>query len=137
MDYAIRANASRDVELTLPLPRRSYAPFRGQLLHDQSAEEIARQISQLPRVVATIIPSDVAKIISGQNLSIHDGHEVETAIVTRNTTPIGMITWRNRAHVSGRVTSIKTAPRGAAPIVEVGETNGSLTILNPSYEIVI
>ncbi len=201
MDYAIRATASRDVELTLLLPRRSYAPFLGKLLHDQTAEEIARPISQLPRVVATIIPFDVAKIISGQNLAIHEGHEIETAAVARKATPpapemkikpasavsfmtsepvshyaetvtpIGMITWRNRAHVRGRVTSIKTAPRGSAPIVEVevwdetggvtlqflgrreisgldvgshllaegmvGETNGSLTILNPSYEIVI
>ena len=201
MDYAIRATASRDVELTLLLPRRSYAPFLGKLLHDQTAEEIARPISQLPRVVATIIPFDVAKIISGQDLDIHEGHEIELATVPKNVapiaperkiqpasavsfmtsepvshyaenvTPIGLITWRNRAHVSGRVTSIKTAPRGAAPIVEVevwdetggvtlqflgrreisgldvgsqllaegmvGETNGSLTILNPSYEIVI
>jgi len=183
------------------LPRRSYAPFLGKLLHDQTAEEIARPISQLPRVVATIIPFDVAKIISGENLAIHEGHELEMATLPKkiaspasdskikpasavsfmasepvshyaeNVTPIGMITWRNRAHVSGRVTSIKTAPRGAAPIVEVevwdetggvtlqflgrreisgldvgshllaegmvGEANGSLTILNPSYKIVI
>ena len=86
-------------------------------------------------------------------------------------TPIGKITWRSRAHVQGRVTSIKTAPRGSAPTVEVevwdetggvtlqflgrreiaglgvgsqlraegmvGEENGSLIILNPSYEIII
>ena len=94
-DRFLQFTASRDVELTLLLPRRSYAPFLGKLLHDQTAEEIARPISQLPRVVASTIPFDVAKIISGQNLSIHEGHEgheVETAIVARNTTQIGMIT---------------------------------------------
>lgn len=201
MDYAIRATTSPDVELTLLLPRRSYTPILGKLLHDQTAEEIARPISQLSRVVATIIPFDVAKIISGQSVVIHDSHvsgatkvvqEVQAKIQAQkiepasavsfmshepvshyaeNVMPIGKITWRNRAHVRGRVTSIKTAPRGSAPIVEVevwdetggvtlqflgrreisgldvgsqlfaegmvGETNGSLTILNPSYEIVI
>ena len=67
VDYAIRATAGNDVELTLLLPRRSYSKFLGWLLHDQTAEDIARPISQLERVVATIIPFDVEKIISGQS----------------------------------------------------------------------
>jgi len=202
MDYAIRSTASQDVELTLLLPRRSYAPLLGKLLHDQTAEEIARPISQLPRVVATIIPFDVAKIISDKEIVLHEPHapaspaeaasakrealtvpklKPASAVSFKNNEPvshysekilpIGKITWRNRAHVKGRVTSIRTAPRDSAPIVEVeiwdetggvtlqflgrreiagldvgsqllaegmvGETEGSLTILNPSYEIII
>lgn len=202
MDYAIRSTASPDVELTLLLPRRSYAPWLGKLLHDQTAEEVARPISQLPRVVATIIPFDVAKIISGKEIVLHEPHvptsQAESAYAkeealtipklkpasavsfknsepvshySENILPIGKITWRSRAHVKGRVTSIRTAPRDSAPIVEVeiwdetggvtlqflgrreiagldvgsqllaegmvGETEGSLTILNPSYEIII
>ena len=66
VDYAIRATADKDVELTLLLPRRSYSKLLGWLLHDQTAEDIARPISQLERVVpATIVPFDVEKIISG------------------------------------------------------------------------
>jgi amino acid transporter len=194
MDYAIRATTAPDVELTLLLPRRSYSPFLGKLLHDQTAEEIARPISQLPRVVATIVPFDVAKIIAAEDIVIHDKLEpLVTASVSapkipvasvvsfrssepvshyaESITPIGKITWRNRAQVQGRVTSIKTAPSGSAPTVDVevwdetggvtlqflgrreiagldvgsrlraegmvGEESGSLTILNPSYEIVI
>ncbi|MDP1712887.1 MAG: amino acid permease [Candidatus Nanopelagicaceae bacterium] len=202
MDYAIRSTASQDVELTLLLPRRSYAPLLGKLLHDQTAEEIARPISQLPRVVATIIPFDVAKIISDKEVIVHEPHVLASktelvsaaqeaptvpklkpasAVSFRNSEPvshysekilpIGKITWRSRAHVKGRVTSIRTAPRDSAPIVEVeiwdetggvtlqflgrreiagldvgsqvlaegmvGEAEGSLTILNPSYEIII
>lgn len=197
MDFAIRATSAQDVELTLLLPRRSYTPVLGKLLHDQTAEEIARPISQLPRVVATIVPFDVARIISSQGVVVHEKHEppptgvaapklaprIEAASAVsfmsnepvshyaENVTPIGKITWRNRAHVKGRVTSIKTAARDSAPIVEVevwdetggvtlqflgrreiagldvgsqllaegmvGETEGSLTILNPSYEIII
>lgn len=199
VDYAIRTTSSEDVELTLLLPRRAYAPFLGKLLHDQTAEEIARPISQLPRVVATIVPFDVVKILAGSDVLIHESHESAGTMPSapdqtyvqkiapasaisfmnaepvshyaENLTPIGKITWRNRAHVKGRVTSVKTAPSSSAPIVEVevwdetggvtlqflgrreiagldvgsqllaegmvGEANGSLTILNPSYEIII
>lgn len=149
MDYAIRATAAPDVEVTLLLPRRSYARFLGKLLHDQTAEEIARPISQLPRVVATIVPFDVAKIIAGKDVIAREKHEptlIPTPIpkitpasavsfkssepvshYAENMTPIGKIAWRTRAHVQGRVTSIKTAPRGSAPNVEVevwDETGG-------------
>jgi amino acid transporter len=197
VDYAIRATAGNDVELTLLLPRRSYSKILGWLLHDQTAEDIARPISQLERVVATIVPFDVEKIISGQSswrpaLNKKDEIKVETPVraqsaftkssittkpnepvshYTENISPIGNITWRKRAHVRGRVNSIKSAPSGSSPLVEVevwdesggvtlqflgrreifgldvgsqlkaegmvGESNGQLIILNPSYEIII
>ena len=66
VDYAQTVTAAEDVELTLLLPRRAYSKFLGRLLHDQTAESIAGPISQIPRVVATIIPFDVQKIIAGQ-----------------------------------------------------------------------
>ena len=84
--------------------------------------------------------------------------------------PIGKISWRNRAQVQGRVTSIKTAPNNSIPSVDVeiwdesggvtlqflgrreisgldvgsilnaegmvGENQGNLVILNPSYKII-
>jgi hypothetical protein len=160
----------------------------GRLLHDQTAEEIAAPISQLPRVVATIVPFDVDRITSGKVLFTSEkltpapvapkaikknppvnlepvGHYAE------NVTPIGDIEWRKRAQVQGRVTSIKTAPRGSAPTLEVeiwdetggvslqflgrreiaglevgsqmraegmvGEDEGSMVILNPSYELLV
>ena len=194
VDYAIRMTDNPDTELTLLLPRRAYSRLFGRLLHDQTAEEIAAPISQLPRVVATIIPFDVNKITSGRSVVIHDAHSQESATVetatkivvpttpelvkdyvpvghyAENLTPIGNIQWRKRAQVQGRVTSIKVAPRGSAPMLQVemwdntggvtlqflgrreiaglevgtelraegmvGEENGSLTILNPSYELV-
>jgi hypothetical protein len=197
VDYAIRATASNDVELTLLLPRRSYSKVLGWLLHDQTAEDIARPISQLERVVATIIPFDVEKIISGQSSwkapAVKKSESKQNVpartqsaftkppVATKssepishyaeNITPIGNITWRKRAHVQGRVNSIKSAPSGSSPLVEVemwdesggvtlqflgrreitglevgsqlkaegmvGEDNGQLIILNPSYEIIV
>jgi amino acid transporter len=193
VDYAIRMTEKSDIELTLLLPRRSYSRFLGRLLHDQTAEEIAAPISQLQRVVATIVPFDVDKITSGNRVVTHEKRESRitekpkpsvakpTKEITRqvapvshyeeNVTPIGEIEWRKRAHVQGQVTSIKTAPSGGAPLLEVevwdqtggvtlhflgrreiaglevgsklraegmvGEEEGVLTILNPSYELLV
>jgi hypothetical protein len=193
VDYAIKMTEKSDVELTLLLPRRSYSAFLGRLLHDQTAEEIAAPISQLQRVVATIVPFDVDKITSGNAVAVQTKHEsritekakpapvkpiretnTQVSPVSHyeaNVTPIGEIEWRKRAHVQGQVTSIKTAPRGGAPLLEVevwdqtggvtlqflgrreiaglevgsklraegmvGEEEGALTILNPSYELLV
>jgi amino acid transporter len=193
VDYAIRMTEKSDVELTLLLPRRSYSGFLGRLLHDQTAEEIAAPISQLQRVVATIVPFDVDRITSGSS-SIVQSKPAEKSAPTKienqfkpvedviksvepishyaeDVTPIGKIQWRKRAHVQGQVTAIKSAPRGSAPILQVevwdqtggvtlqflgrreiaglevgsqiraegmvGEEEGALTILNPSYQLLV
>jgi len=197
VDYAIRATSDKDVELTLLLPRRSYSKLFGWLLHDQTAEDIARPISQLERVVATIVPFDVEKMISGhvplvapikkknalkndQPIRAQSAFTKADTVVRKsepishyaeNMTPISSITWRKRAHVQGKVNSIKAAPSDSSPLVEVeiwdesggvtlqflgrreisglevgsemraegmvGENNGQLVILNPSYEIIV
>ena len=188
LDYSIRMTEKPDVELTLLLPRRAYSGFLGRLLHDQTAEEIAAPISQLPRVVATIVPFDVERIASGKT-SFNPPKPAAPVVAARtvqkvvpvdvepvshyaeNVTPIGKIEWRKRAQVQGRVTSIKSAPRGSAPTLEVeiwdetggvslqflgrreiaglevgsqlraegmvGEEEGSMVILNPSYELLV
>ena len=153
LDYAIRMTEQKDVELTLLLPRRSYSGFLGRLLHDQTAEDIAAPISQLSRVVATIMPFDVSKMISGKSLVIeshkHDALVAPKPVAAKaeakpvvaqsaepishyaeNMTPIGNITWRKRAHIQGRVTAIRTAPSGAAPVinVEIWDETGGVTL---------
>ncbi|MEY4658036.1 MAG: hypothetical protein RL466_849 [Actinomycetota bacterium] len=191
LDYAIRMTDKPDVELTILLPRRSYSRFLGRLLHDQTAEEIAAPISQLERVVATIVPFDVNRITSGKSVMVAREEKSapvapvqsakpvqvapkEFAPITHyadDVTPIGSIEWRKRSKVHGRVTSISTAPRGSAPMLQVevwdetggitlnflgrreiaglevgmemraegmvGEEEGQLTILNPSYELLV
>jgi hypothetical protein len=150
LDYSIRATADGNHELTLLLPRRSYSRVLGKILHDQTAEQIASPISQLPRVVATIIPFDVAKLLDGDTLEIHTEDEtapkVSSATVAEpakrmippaNLEPvshysekvikIGEVIWRKRAHVQGRVTAIRTSPTNQAPMLEVemwDETGG-------------
>jgi hypothetical protein len=189
VDYSIRATQKPDVELTLLIPRRAYKGFLGRLLHDESAEQIARPISELPRVVATIVPFDVERIIAGKKeapvpVALTQKVEMPTPVRAQSKwianneevshyqekmMPIGNIQWRKRAHVVGKVTAIRPASMASAPTLEVeiwdesggvtlqflgrreiaglevgstlvaegmvGEHNGALTILNPSYEI--
>ena len=193
VDYAIRMTEKHDIELTLLLPRRSYSGFLSRLLHDQTAEEIAAPISQLQRVVATIVPFDIDRITSGSNLIVQSKPAEKSAPVkienqfkavkdvvkpaepishyAENLTPIGEIKWRNRAHVQGRVTALKSAAKGSAPLLQVevwdesggvtlhflgrreiaglevgaqiraegmvGEEDGQMTILNPSYQLLV
>jgi hypothetical protein len=47
------------VGVTAVLPRRSYTPLLGRLLHDRSADKIASVVSQIPHAAATIVPFDV------------------------------------------------------------------------------
>ena len=191
VDYAIRTTQAPNVELTLLLPRRAYSAVLGRLLHDQTADEIAKPISQLPRVVATIVPFDVTRVLANEPLlephveekptaahtsrlrrvSDEVNEVVDTSHYSESVIPINTATWRHRAHVRGKVTAIRTAPSGSHPRVEievwdetggitlqflgrreviglevgstlcaegmVAEDEGTLTILNPSYEIVI
>jgi RecG-like helicase len=142
--------------------------------------------------VATIVPFDVNKITSGKPLVVQHEKAVLTTVASQekvkpaqeapkvfapvthyaeDVTPIGKIEWRKRSKVHGRVTSISTAPRGSAPMLQVevwdetggitlnflgrreiaglevgmemraegmvGEEEGQLTILNPSYELLV
>src|SRR6266487_4343802 len=47
------------VGVTAILPRRSYSPLLGRLLHDGTADKIARVVSRIPYAAATIVPFDV------------------------------------------------------------------------------
>ncbi len=66
LELAARATEDPGTDVTLLLPRRTYSPILGRLLHDRTADEIARATSRLPRVVATIIPFDVDGILSSK-----------------------------------------------------------------------
>jgi hypothetical protein len=51
--------AQPGVQVTVVLPRRSYSPLIGRLLHDRTADKIAAVVSRIPHAAATIIPFDV------------------------------------------------------------------------------
>ncbi len=58
-DLAEREVADPGTHVTVILPRRSYSPLLGRLLHDRTADKIAAAVSRIPRSAATIVPYDV------------------------------------------------------------------------------
>ncbi|MGC2568726.1 MAG: OB-fold nucleic acid binding domain-containing protein, partial [Mycobacterium sp.] len=56
-------NQHPDTNVTLLLPRRAYGPFE-RLLHDRTADKIAKAVSRTPGAAATIVPYDVQSRIS-------------------------------------------------------------------------
>ncbi|HEV2450367.1 MAG TPA: amino acid permease [Streptosporangiaceae bacterium] len=58
-DLVTREIADPGTHVTVILPRRSFSPLLGRLLHDHTADKIAGAVSRIPRSAATIIPYDV------------------------------------------------------------------------------
>jgi amino acid transporter len=58
-ELAEREVADLGTHVTVILPRRSYSPLLGRLLHDRTADKIAAAVSRVPRSAATIVPYDV------------------------------------------------------------------------------
>ncbi|BAX91243.1 DNA-binding protein [Mycobacterium shigaense] len=48
-----------DTKVTVLLPRRSYSALVGRLLHDRTADKIARAVSRIPGAAAQILPYDI------------------------------------------------------------------------------
>ena len=112
------------------LPRRSYPPLTGRLLHDHTADRIARRVSRVPGAAATIIPFDVR-------------HKVETIHARRTRAaahreqdppagadPIGSLRGPGRAVVQGRLHTAEVRPgRHDSRMLacEVADSTGELT----------
>jgi amino acid transporter len=61
LELVTRELATEGTQVTVVLPRRSFAPLMGRLLHDRTADKIAAVVSQVPNSAATIIPFDVGR----------------------------------------------------------------------------
>jgi hypothetical protein len=51
-------------KVTVLLPRRTYAPLVGRLLHDRTADKMAATISRVPGATAQIVAYDVGSRIN-------------------------------------------------------------------------
>ncbi|WP_442239843.1 APC family permease [Rhodococcus sp. TAF43] len=59
LEMIARATAPR-TEISVLLPRRIYGSILGRVLHDRTAEHIAKAISDVPHAVAIIVPFDAS-----------------------------------------------------------------------------
>jgi hypothetical protein len=59
MELVDHEAGQKGTHVTVVLPRRSYSPLMGRMLHDRTADKIAAVVSRVPNSAATIIPFDV------------------------------------------------------------------------------
>jgi len=128
------------VGVTAVLPRRSYAPIVGRLLHDRTADRMASVISRVPHAAATIVPFDVTSRVevlaergamagketaavpqpkagvaepgaeAGKVSAAPDTDEYLRPTPTRGVSPIASLTRPGRAIAEGRVHAVEIRP---------------------------
>jgi hypothetical protein len=150
-ELVVEASAEDGTGVTVLLPRRTYAPLLGRLLHDRTADRIASVISRLPRAAATIVPYDVQSRVraafpnmpeeritgafdrlmnrlSGQESP--ELHEHNQPAHPKGAVPIGSLIPGRPATVVGRVHEINTRTRRGRSMLtgEVVDESGSLTV---------
>jgi len=57
-------NEHPDTRVTVLLPRRTYSPLLGRLLHDRTADKMARSVSRVRGATAIIMPYDIESRIA-------------------------------------------------------------------------
>ncbi len=105
-------------QVTAILPRRSFSPLLGRLLHDRTADKIAGVVSRVPNAAATIIPFDVqnrVQILAERHAgdAVDGVHGVLPAALTRVPGPSDPVTDTQR--------DLQTAVAAATPCEEAPE----------------
>jgi amino acid transporter len=136
--------------VTVLLPRRTYAPLLGRLLHDRSADKIARAVSLIPDAAATIVPYDVESRIKEAYPDVFEhrlAREIDKveAWVSKDDenveayehpvrppsaiTVTGLIPGQ-RATIEGRVNQVEDVSKGRRTQREVivGDNSGEITV---------
>lgn len=140
-----------NTNVTVLLPRRTFAPLLGRLLHDRTADKIARAVSVIPDAAATIVPYDVesrireaypddfeqriaheidklqAWVSKGEDRNIDDYEHPQRP---RSVIMVSGLISGQRATVEGRVNEVQDVARGRRTLrqVVVGDNSGELTV---------
>jgi len=127
--------ATPGTHVTVVLPRRSYPVLASRLLHDHTADRIARVVSRVPSAAATIIPFDVRHKVETLHAkrtrtARHDGlRDYEWPVPPPGTDPIGSLHQPGQATVQGRLRAaqVRPVPRNNVLACEVADSTGELT----------
>lgn len=147
LDVVAEAVSSGDAEVTALLPRRSYPGFFRRILHDRTADSIARVLSQLPHVNATIIPFQVNlpgkdRLRTSLRRKNETENEIKRAVGNSITSPtsdvpgaiaIGSVVYRRPAKVVGKVKSVRVQSLDsiASLAVRLEDSSGGLMLVFP------
>ncbi|HZU74349.1 MAG TPA: amino acid permease, partial [Acidimicrobiales bacterium] len=134
LELAAEQSADGDTEVSILLPRRAYTRSWSRILHDQTADRIVAEVSQLPHVNATIVPFhvDVAMLSShGRRLSrarraagagVASGRRTggvpAVESVPAGTVAVRDVEPRRPARVAGRVRAVRVQPYAGVQSLE-------------------
>jgi hypothetical protein len=149
--------SSGDAEVCVLLPERMYNGTWNRILHDQTAESMAREIARLPHANVTTVPfhfdepaaAPVRHAPHGNgngtngNGTNGNGKAPRSTIVLGGsvalvadcrddgTTAIGSVRWRQQVCIHGRVQAVRVQPLGGSPSVEctVVDETGSVSLV--------
>jgi amino acid transporter len=151
-ELALRSTTRAGDEVTVLLPRRTYSPVVGRLLHDRTADDIARAVGQIPGAAATILPFDVVRplpqltrpkatgpvlpavappVLNGRDVLSHKASRVDETESGVGVVPISQVSYRQRALVQGRVRSVRVSPISGSPalMAELCDATGGVTLV--------
>jgi amino acid transporter len=143
-DLVFKETAQPGTHVTIVLPRRSYPPLLGRLMHDRTADKIARVTSRIARSAATIVPFDVTARVddpedAGQRHDLRrngpprNGEPVPDSAGGTHDDPrhIAPLSGRERRVVSGRVRAIRIKSVGQSSVLActITDHSGELTAL--------
>jgi amino acid transporter len=137
-----------DAEVCVLLPERMYNGVWHRILHDQTAESLAREISRLPHANVTTVPfhfderTQIATPpINGKRRANSNGNgkgklaatTTITAPVVRadGTSPIGDVRWRQHVKVHGRIQGLRVEPLAGSPCLEctLADETGAVAVV--------
>jgi amino acid transporter len=142
-DLVVTETARPGTHVTIVLPRRSYPPLLGRLMHDRTADKIARVTSRIARSAATIIPFDVTARIDDPEVAGRRHRLPRSTLfpygepanddgsARDNPAQIAALIGRERRVVTGRVRTMKIKPVGQSSILActIADHGGELTAL--------
>ena len=148
VELVARDLADGETEVSVLLPDRKFKGFWNRILHDQTANSIERDLSQLPHCNVTTIPFHIntrgepdrgfslrrnraaaekrAKATAGalKHPGVADAAADATGAVTTTVatapgiTPIGEVQWRQRVTIEGQVQTLRVKPSAGSSMVE-------------------
>ncbi|HME74291.1 MAG TPA: amino acid permease [Mycobacterium sp.] len=146
----------RNTNVTVLLPRRTYAPVLGRLLHDRTADKISKAVSRIPDAAATIVPYDVqsrireafpdifemriarqvekveTRIWRSENQTVEDYEHPEPEHPERSAAviPVDHLIPGRSATVEGRVSEVEdiTKRQKTSRTITVGDDSGEIRV---------
>jgi amino acid transporter len=137
--------ADGDTEVSILLPTRKYRGVWHRILHDQTADEISKEVSRLAHANVTLVPFHLQdqkalkagaipitpRRVGARRRRANDGLGEIGPIQPDGTTPIGLVYFRQHVTVRGKIKSLRVQPLAGTPTLEcvITDATGQVSVV--------